>query len=221
MLCPRFGLFLLLAHFLSGAAYCGTIRYNLPELLGEHRFDGTTQFGGIAQIDTPFGFYSVEQARLVIEGSVQPGKARGDGIMREPIVFDLEPFAQSAASFKRMYVISATPTIGSFSFDEIYNYPFVPETTPLPNPNGYPPITFSVGLGLSLSFSTRIPSEIGLGPPFLDAMEGIIVDVPIIADISEAYVEFSGASIVPEPSMTVLALASCLSSILCLSRVTR
>jgi hypothetical protein len=69
----------------AGVAYGSTLRYDLPELLGEQRFDGTRQFGNSSQVDTPFGFYTVEQARLVIEGSVVPGKAHGDGVIRQPL----------------------------------------------------------------------------------------------------------------------------------------
>ncbi len=202
----------------AGVAYGGTLRYDLPELLGEQRFDGTRQFGNSAQVDTPFSLYAVEQARLVIEGSVSPGKAHGDGVIRLPLDFDLMPFVQAGASFQRSLLFPATPTVGPFSFDEIYPFPFVPETTPLPNPGGYPPILLTVGLGISLSFTTNFPPKIDPASPFYDAMDGVIVDVPIVANVTTAYIELSGASIVPEPPTASLALASCFCILLCCPR---
>jgi hypothetical protein len=211
----RFILLLIAVHvFLAGAAYGGSIRYNLPELLGEHRYDGTTHIGGSAHINTPFGFYTVQQARLVIEGSVQPGKARGDGIIREALQFDLEPFVSIGASFKLWYEFPATPTIDSFSLDELHHYPFVPDTTPLPNPAGYPPISFSIGLVITLSFSTDIPPKIDLDSPFYDATDGIIVDLPIIANVTNAYAILSGPEIVPEPPAGFFAVIGCMSWLL-------
>jgi hypothetical protein len=200
--------FILAVLSLSRSTLAGAIRYELPELLGEHRYDGTTHIGGFAHVDTPFGFYAADQARLVIVGSVQPGRARGDGVIREALEFDLEPFVQAGASFKDTYLIGTTPTIGAFSFDELYYAPFAPETTPLPNPNGYPPISFTVGLGLSLSFSTKIPPKVDPNSPYFDATDGIIVDEPIIANVVQAYVILSGRTIVPEPSSTLVALSA-------------
>jgi len=214
MTASRLGLFLLVLPFLARAAFGGTVRYDLPELLGEHRYDGVTQTGGFSHVDTPFGFYAVEQARLVIAGTVLAGKARGDGIIREPLEFDLEPFVQTGASFKSTIAIGQTPTVGLFSFDELYHYPFVPKTTPLPSPAGYPPVSFSVGLGISLSFSTTIPPTIDPNSPYDEATDGVIVDVPIIANVTTAYIELTGAGIVPEPSAWVLAT---LGSIVCLA----
>lgn len=206
----RASLFVLAVYGLPSASFGGTVRYDLPELLGEHRYDGTTYTGGFAQVDTPYGFYTVQQARLVIAGSVQVGKARGDGIIREPLEFDLEPFVQAGASFKRTYVLGVTPTIGQFTIDEIHASPFVPETTPLPNPDGYPPISFTVGLGLTLSFSTNIPPKIHPNSPYYDATDGVIVYVPIIANVTTAYIEFSGPGVVPEPSTRTFLLLGCM-----------
>ena len=207
----RVSLFLLAFCSMPIVSFGGTLRYDLPELLGEHSYDGTTYLGGLAHVDTSFGFGTVQQARLVISGSVQPGKARGDGVIREALEFELEPFVQAVASFRGASVqLPVTPTIGSFTIDEIYPNPFVPKTTPLPNPGGYPPISFSVGLGLNFTISTNIPPNIDPGSPFNDATDGIIIDEPIIANITTAYIEFQGAAIVPEPSSVTIAIAACM-----------
>lgn len=93
-LCHRLVFFVALTPIVvSPLAWASTIRYELPQLIGEHRFDGNTEyhFGQIAHVDTPFGFYSVAEARLVVEGSVTAGKAHGDGIIRQALEFALEP----------------------------------------------------------------------------------------------------------------------------------
>lgn len=193
---------------LGSAALGGTIRYDLPELLGEHRYDGTTGsfLYAYAHFDVPFNVYSLQQARLVIEGSVQPGKARGDGIIRQALEFDLDPSVTVTASFETIFLLWAAPTTSSFRIDEIYPYPFVPNTTPMPNPAGYPPRSYSIGLSPAMSLSTNLPPIIDPVSDFYNAFDGVIVDVPIIANVTTAYIELSGPAIVPEPSTAVMAL---------------
>ena len=189
--------------FVSNAACAGSIRYELPSLLGEHIYDGSLMiWNAAAQVNTPFGFYAVEEATLVIEGRVSPGIARGDGAIREGITFDLLPKVTVLPNFVNTLEFSPDPTPAMFRFETTYPYPFVPETTPLPNRDGYPPVSFVVSLWVGPSFGTQFPPL--LGPPDDILSPGIIVDVPIVAQIESAYIVLSGASIVPEPSRSAL-----------------
>lgn len=200
---------LLIVTLAPSLTLAGTVRYELPTLLGEHRSTGTSFSDRFAEIATPFGFYAVEQARIVMVGSVQSGRARGDGVVREATDFELKPFARPTASFVRTIEFTSVPTSSLFRFDEIYSNPFVPETTPLPNPDGYPPVTFSVGFWLGLSISTEWPAKIHpTNEPDLN-LTGVIIDEPIIANVTTAYVELSGVGIVPEPTAGALVLAGC------------
>jgi hypothetical protein len=182
----------------STAAYGGSIRYELPELLGEHSYDGgLSLFNALQHIDTPFGFYDIDEARLVIVGHVVPGLARGDGIIREATSFMLLPSVGATPSFARSITLTTEPTPESFRQESIYPNPFVPETTPLPNPDGYPPVSLYVSLLVTPAFGTQYPPLIA---PQVDLLSnGIIVDQPIVANIDQAYIVLSGANIVPEP----------------------
>ncbi len=189
-------IFLLLA---TSTAYAGSVRYELSSLLGEHTYTGDLAFFNAAsQVDTPFGFYAVEEATLVIEGSVSQGIAHGDGVIREDITFDLFPSVSVRPTFDLSIDTSTDPTPATFRFETTYSYPFVPDTTPLPNHDGYPPVSFAVYLSVGPSFGTQFPPL--LGPPDDILSPGIIVDVPIIAQITTAYIVLSGANIIPEPS---------------------
>jgi hypothetical protein len=205
-------IFLLLA---SNAAYGGSIRYELHSLLGEHIYDGGLAiFNAATQIDTPFGFYAVEEATLVVEGRVSQGIAHGDGVIRENTIFDLLPSVSVRPSFDNSIEISAEPTPATFRFETKYPYPFVPETTPLPNPDGYPPVSFAVYLSVGPSLGSLFPVKFD---PVGDTLSnGIIVDVSIIAQIESAYIVLSSANIAPEPSgialvcgLIVLLLSNC------------
>lgn len=188
---------------LSNAVHGGSIRYELPSLLGEHVYDGTlTIFNAAAQIDTPFGFDAVEEAKLVVEGKVSPGVAHGDGVIRENTVFDLPPSVLLLPNFDHSIEISTEPTPATFRFETTYYHPFVPETTPLPNPDGSPPVSFSIYLSVGPTFGTQFPPLLGSPDDMLSP--GIIVDVPIVAQIESAYIVLSGTSIVPEPGSITL-----------------
>ena len=193
----------------STTAYGGSIRYELPELLGEHSYDGgLSLFDAVQHIDTPFGFYAVEEARLVVVGRVSHGQAHGDGVIRESTTFELLPSVAVYPSFANSIEIATEPTPATFQFETIYPNPFVPDTTPLPNPDGYPPVSFSVYLSVAPVFGTQYPPLIN---PSGDTLtDGIVVDVPIIAEIEQAYIVLSGMSIVPEPSGFALVCGSML-----------
>lgn len=186
------------------ATFGGSIRYELPSLLGEHTYDGGLAiFNAADQVDTPFGFYAVEEATLVVEGHVLPGLAHGDGVTRENTTFDLLPLVSVRPDFDNSIVLFPEPTPATFRFETTYSYPFVPETTPLPNPDGYPPVSFAVYLSVGPSFGLQFPPQID---PLEDTLSpGIVVDVPIVAQIDSAYIILSGPSIVPEPSSIALA----------------
>lgn len=185
-------------------AYGGSIRYELPALLGEHRYDGALSFfNAIQEIETPFGFHEIEEARLVVAGTVSNGQVRGDGIIREETSFELLPSVNARPSFANTIDISTEPTPGVFHFETPYPDPFTPTVTPLPKPSGFPPITFWVYLGVSPALGTQFPSLIERTGDVLSS--GIIVDVPIVAEINQAYIVLSGASILPEPGSLALA----------------
>lgn len=188
---------------LCGSAPGATIRYDLPNLLGEHLYDGDlTLFHAVQQVDTPFGFYAVEEATLVVEGRVSKGLAHGDGITREGTSFELLPNVNIRPSFANSIELTTQPTPEIFRFETVYPNPFVPDITPLPNPDGYPPVSFLVYLSVWPSASTQYPPLIN---PLDDVFSsGIIVDIPITATIEQAYIILSGASIVPEPSGLIL-----------------
>ncbi len=87
---------LLLVMLVSAPSLGGTIRYELPEFLGEHLYDAETAanpFSGLARstVNTPFGMYEVKLATIVLEGWWMPGRAHGDGINLEATSFDLLP----------------------------------------------------------------------------------------------------------------------------------
>lgn len=188
-------IFLLLA---CNAVRGGSIRYELPSLLGEQIYDGGLAiFNAAAEVDAPFGFYAVEEATLVVEGRVSQGIAHGDGVNRENTTFDLLPSVSVRPSFDNSIEFSIEPTPAMFRFETKYPYPFVPETTPLPNPDGYPPVSFAVYLSVGPSFGTHFPPLID---PSIDMLSpGIIVDVPIVAQIDSAYIVLRGANVIPEP----------------------
>jgi hypothetical protein len=210
VLMRRLSLVVLLLCGLSQTTLGGTVRYELPHLLGEHRFDGTDSFFGSGNgIQTPFGYYSVHEARLVIEGTSQPGKARGDGVLREPIEYELP--ARIGVSFTTMAGSFATgfrrETTSPFSIERIYPFPFVPEVIPLPSPVGHPPATFFTDILVSTNSSTVFPAPIDANSAEIRDWDGIIIDVPVTAHITKAYIEFSGPEIVPEPSAFSAALS--------------
>jgi hypothetical protein len=207
MVLLRVATFLSATVVVTSAGLAGTVRYELPELLGQHLCHGELFIAGLSNIHTPYNFSAIEQARIVVQGDVQAGLALGDGIIRAAEVFELKPGIGVTASFKHSAALGVDDLAGAFSLNETYAYPFVPETTPLPNLDGYPPVSFTVGLGLGPSLSTQFPPKIDPSPQYFQATDGVIVDQPIVAFVSVAFVELSGAEVVPEPSGMALVLA--------------
>ena len=212
-----------LALFLAAAtALGGSVRYDLPQLLGEYTFDVTSTFDVSRSVDlnTAFGFYSVSEARVVVSGYATSGKGRGDGVYREATEFELLPTL--AASFgpilgRHIIDFAPPPTVGAFQIEKVFTYPFVPETTPLPNPDGHPLISAVAGLSLGLNgFLTNFPALIGQPPDLFLARDGIVVVDPIRASITDAYVILEGPGVVPEPSTVCLFII--LLGILCTHR---
>lgn len=91
-----------------------------------------------------------------------------------------------------------------------YVDPFVPEITPLPNPDAgpFPGVSFDVSLGFSPSLATNYPLAIGPPPIFVD--QSYVIDEPMVLRIDEAYILLSGASIVPEPRHSSMLAATVL-----------
>jgi hypothetical protein len=215
-------------------AYGGSIRYELPNLLGEHRFDGTPPsfLGRVAFVDTPFGgtpyaYYTVTEARLVVEGHVTSGTAHGDGVIRENVEFDLLPSVAAQPSFSSHLTYPVQPTPESFRLETVYTRPFAPAIYHLapvfPTPDLYPPISFSVRLTVRPTINTDFPPLIMPTEPgkFVLSTDGVIVDVPITAQITNAYIVLSGPTIVPEPNSFVAAIVSLTSVLIIMNRRTR
>lgn len=201
-------LFLLLFMPAWESASAGSVRLELPELLGELRFDGTeSPFGGgpnskSTSVYSPIRHvYAVSEARLILEGEVMVGAARGDGVVRESRAFDLLPAVKVDISTTRGGSTSllAEPTPDDFRIEKVSFSPFIPLVIPLPGPGSTPfdpgPIKYKVFLG---AHTSNLPPRVTNDPVIFP--DGIVVEEPITARITRAYVVFSGSQIVPEPS---------------------
>jgi hypothetical protein len=217
---PRIILFLILANgFLIGAAQGGSIRYDLPELLGQHYY-GAHGLGGVGtERQTDFIGYSVTKSRLVIEGTIHPGKARGDGIFREPVEFDLIPIVGfSVGAIPGLFSPSVSMrfdadhvNLGPVLVDHTRILPFRWNITELYDSSNDPPLLFGAELGLFDYFPAPFPAKIVAdGEPYY-LMDGIIIDVPAYANITNAYVEFFlDSELVPEPSTAAATISAAL-----------
>jgi hypothetical protein len=185
---------------LNSEGICGTIRYELTGLLGEHMFEGLPYlFSANAHVNTPFGFYTVAEARVVVEGTASAGKAHGDGVVREAQEFILQPRVGIWPSFPRTIDLDIGATTEQIRFDKTYSYPFAPEVTPQPRVDGYPPLSFDVALSIFPSIDTKYPAFLEPQTDHTTFYPGIVFDEPIVANIERAYVLLAGPSIVPEP----------------------
>lgn len=190
----------------STSAYAGSIRYDLPNLVDQHVYDGSLSlFNAAEQIDTPFHFNEVEEARLVVAGRVSHGQAHGDGVAREDINFELLPTVSVFSSFAQSVEFPTETTPATFRLEASYVDPFVPDLLPIPGPGASPLVSFWISLLVQPSQETSFPPL--LVEPSVDTTlpnSGVIIDEPIKATIEQAYIVLSGASIVPEPSSTAI-----------------
>lgn len=215
------------------AARGGTMRYDLTELLGEHRFEGEKPFPelqlsrhGISSfdtqfintIDTPFETPGVSKATLVINGNLLPGNARGGGIDLDQTEFVLQPRFRAFHGFSSFSnATNPAAQTGLIRINETFAGPFSSGLTVLPFGTigtGGPLFTFSVIANIDPGPSTRYPPRhyslpyIGMkniGPKW-PPHSGYLVVTPIIANITEAYVVLEGSSVVPEPSSGAMIL---------------
>ena len=150
--------------------------------------------------------------QALCRGNRSPGKAHGDGILRQPVQFELVPSIRAFPSFAQIFYIPSESVEGAFRIDDVYMDPFSPYVTPLPMPGGYPPISFDVSFGLGPSLSTEFPPL--LSPPLPGQpnlwTDGTIVDTPIVANVTEAYILLEGPGIVPEPATVAMAAVAAL-----------
>lgn len=205
----------------AGAAisHAGSMRFELPELLGEHEL--TTVADGFpaghvvtsATIQTPFYVYHVNSARLVVVGAATAGTMRGDGTTRaaDDAAFlprvTAQPQFYSGASIGHF---SMDPPPSVISLDQSYSHPFVPSVTPLPGPGVIQELSAKFDVTLAM-----YPDSIALNSlPYLtepDPLayrrqdEGLTVIEPAKARITEAYLILEGPGVVPEPSGGMLA----------------
>jgi hypothetical protein len=199
----------------SGAttASAGSVRIELPDLVGDYNFVPTSDWlnqgfdaSRSVVIPTQYGFYSISTAIVVVEGTVAAGRAHGDGVLREATEFDLIPSVRASLNaFRSVDYLVTDPFLGAFHIEKAYEAPYVPEITPLPNPDGYPPIEIRVGAHVGLNdFYTNFPPYIGTPPDGLYIRDGLIVDQPIAGRITSAYLILNGPDIVPEPPAMIL-----------------
>lgn len=217
-------LFMLMAALACSSASGGSVRYELTDLLGEHVYDGVKRPLSIHEIDAPFGMHEVKEAQLVVAGRVSPGRARGDGVLRQAESFELLPDVGVPTTLRGAvggYAVGppqATP--GVFRLEYRYLNPFVPEVTPLPNPDGYQ-FLHSVGVGVGPSHATDLPRRLDaiICDPSVSLEDcllidwpdvGVIIEQPIVAHIDRAFIVLSGPTIIPEPCSLSLAILSLL-----------
>jgi len=200
----------------SHAVNAGTIRYELPSLLGEYQYTGQSSLlpNKIANVDTTLEASQVTSARLLIEGSITTGTARGDGIVFEETEFELLPNVFAFTSFQTTFFFQSEPTSETFIIEQFYNDPFRPDFPSMPNPeaDNSSPVSFQVTVSISISSATDFPQPKESQPDFLVPWHsGIVVVEPITADIDSASIILEGPTIVPEPHNLFLCLGGLIS----------
>jgi hypothetical protein len=197
------GLYIALA---ATPATAGTLRVDLPELLGDYEYDGGRESGNrrTVTLNMPFRVYSISEARIVIAGTTTPGKGRGDGVLREASAFDLLP--SGSPSFHPQLnvrdLFAVKMDVGDFIVDRTLVTPLHPAVTPLPCLCETPPIYITAGMSLGLNeLITNFPPWIGDRIPghLYRASDGIVYETPIRAQVTEAYLVLTGRGVVPEP----------------------
>jgi hypothetical protein len=146
----------------------------------------------------------------VIKGTLSGGRAHGDGVTRENQSFDLLPSYQWLSNFGDFYSLNNTKPEGDFVADIEFNaYPFLRSLRPLdPVRDPIALASFSIGFRAMPSISTQYPLFLNPVDNQVDFGQGIIIDVPVRANVTEAYIVLSGPAIVPEPSMYVIGTLS-------------
>jgi hypothetical protein len=201
-------------------AHGGVMRYDLPELLGDHQLatlDYGFSSGGFvttATIQTPYDVYQVNSARLVIVSSSTAGTVRGDGVDRAADEVAFLPRVTAQPKFysgRNIGFFSMDPPPSVINLDQSYTDPFRPDVTPLPGPgtDWILSAKFDVTLALypdSIALAS-IPNYIPLDP-FNPRRQvaGLTIVTPAVAHITEAYIIFEGYDIVPEPTGGALAV---------------
>jgi hypothetical protein len=192
---------------LATTARGGSFRYDLPELLGEYRLDGSSGNGYFnidraVDIHAPISRYAVETARIVIEGYGTPGRGHGDGVLREALEFDVIPSVTGVPTAPRatVYGVLSPPALGAFRLEYEFSGPFIPRPGHMP---GEPPLgPYGVLATVDINdFHTDYPSIIGPVPEQgIDIRDGIVFDSLPVVNITSAYILLEGPSIVPEPT---------------------
>ncbi|MBA4107490.1 MAG: hypothetical protein C0485_17270 [Pirellula sp.] len=195
-------------------AQAGSMRFELPELLGEHEL--TTLADGFpagyvvtsTTIQTPFYVYHVNSARLVIVGAATAGTIRGDGATRAAEEAAFLPRVTAQPQFyggASVVHFSLDPPPSVISLDQSYSRPFVPGVTPLPGPGVVQQLRAKFDVTLAM-----YPDSVALNSiPYLTESdplayrrqeEGLTVIESARARITEAYLILEGPGVVPEPT---------------------
>jgi len=194
---------------MSASANAGSQRIELPELLGEYHFDGGDSSRKFVHLDTLYGVLGVSRARVVLTGTLHPGKAHGDGVILAATDFELP--GRTSATFVTPgggFVGFGLPAEGPFVVDETFLGPFY-NVIPLPCPcGGQPEFDPLISFEIRPSLLTQYPPALESAPVPRFETDGMIVDVPIVANVSEAYLLVSGVGVAPEPHSIWLAMAA-------------
>ncbi|MFO8014652.1 MAG: PEP-CTERM sorting domain-containing protein [Phycisphaerae bacterium] len=196
---------------LACAAGCraGTIPIELPELLGDYEC-GLEMLGAwrSASVQTTFPLDGVAKARLIVTGTVAPGRVRGDGVTRQAIEAVLDGgFAPRLVAGDNVFITPADATNGAFRFERDYLGPFY-SVPPMPFGARFFDAEVDVGLGPSPLPLDLVPwiGEPPSGDPKLHFFDGLELVTPMTGTITEAILILEGVP-VPEPATLALLAA--------------
>ena len=192
----------------------GYVRYDLPELVDEYRWEDKKLPAdeGHASLDTRLPLADVSEARLVIEGRATAGVAHGDGVTLRSDGCDLLPGAfieLSGGEIRRIWRLQAPD--GGFRFEQVHHAPFALAPVIAPGLDLNPPrMSVEVSVCTFPWWTTVYPPRLtppGPGPYVINLVpDGIVVDVPIVVEVTAAHLVLSGPAIAPEPGgLTLLA----------------
>ncbi len=181
----------------SAPALGGSIRYDLPGLLGEHRFDDPLMFiGRGAEVATTVAPKQITAVRFVVSGSVSSGRARGDGVQFDPVAFELLPAVNIYTNIGFSIGFREEVTPDKFFLEWTIADPFADLLSP--PIGGYPVFDLQAFVSIAPSLQTIFPHRLSAADDQL--APGYVIEQPIIAHIDTAYIILSGPTIVPEPS---------------------